>query len=69
MTALAGFIPLQIGNLKSTVEIVRRVQGLSNSVAKTAIQLEWGGKTIRVLDPISLLPCKLEPVSTVPQEQ
>jgi hypothetical protein len=69
MTALSGFIPFQIGDLKSTIEVVRRIPGLSDSVATPAIQVEWGGKTIRVLNPISLLACKLELVATVPQEK
>ena len=34
-----------------------------------AIQAEWDGKTIRVLDPISLLACKLELAATVSQEK
>lgn len=69
MTALAGAIPFQIGDLKSTIEIVRRVPGISDSAHTPAIQAEWDGKTIRVLDPISLLACKLELVARVPQEK
>lgn len=34
-----------------------------------AVQAEWNGRTIRVLDPISLLAAKLELVATVPQEK
>jgi len=68
MTALAGVIPLQIGGLKSNIEIVRRLPGTSGSVDNMAVQAEWNGKTIRVLDPISLLACKLELAATVPQE-
>ena len=34
-----------------------------------AIQAEWNGKTIQVLDPISLLASKLELVATVSQEK
>lgn len=69
MTALAGTIPFQIGDLKSTIEIVRRIPGISDSVNTPAIQAEWNGKTIRVLDPISLLACKLELAASVAQEQ
>ena len=69
MTALAGVIPFQIGGLKSNIEIVRRIPGVSGSVDALAIQAEWNGKTIRVLDPISLLACKLELVASVPQEK
>jgi hypothetical protein len=68
MTALAGVIPLQIGGQKSNIEIVRRIPGTSGSVDDLAIQAEWNRKTIRVLDPVSLLACKLELVATVPQK-
>ncbi|HUA68394.1 MAG TPA: hypothetical protein VMA13_07575 [Candidatus Saccharimonadales bacterium] len=68
MTALAGVIPLQIGGLKSNIEIVRRLPGVSGSVDALAIQAEWNGKAVRVLDPISLLACKLELAATVPQK-
>ena len=33
------------------------------------MQSEWNGKIIRVLDPISLLACKLELVASVSQEK
>jgi len=69
MTALAGTIPFQIGTLKSNIEIVRRISGVSGSVDARAVQAEWNGKTIRVLDPISLLACKLELVARVSQER
>ncbi len=69
MTALAGTIPFQIGDLKSNIEIVRRIPGVSGSVDTLAVQAEWNGKIIRVLDPISLLACKLELVASVPQEK
>ncbi len=67
MTALAGTIPFKIGSLKSNIEVVRRIPGVSGSVNELAVQAEWNGKTIRVLDPISLLACKLELVASVPQ--
>ncbi len=69
MTALAGVIPFQIGGVKSNIEVVRRIPGVSGSVEALAVQAEWNGKTIRVLDPISLLACKLELVASVPQEK
>jgi hypothetical protein len=68
MTALSGFIPFQIGNLKSSIEIVRRIPGISAHIETPAIQAVWNGKTIRVLDPISLLACKLELATTVQQK-
>jgi hypothetical protein len=69
MTALAGIIPFQIGGLKSNIEVIRRIPGISGSVDALAVQAEWNGKTIRVLDPISLLACKLDLVASVPQEK
>jgi hypothetical protein len=67
MTSLAGAIPFHIGDLKSVIEVVRRIPGVSGSVDELAVQTEWNGKTIRVIDPISLLACKLELVTSVPQ--
>lgn len=68
MTALAGTIPFRIGDLKSNIEIVRRIPGVSGSVDALAIEAKWKDKTIRLLDPISLLACKLELAATVPQK-
>jgi hypothetical protein len=68
ITALSEFIPFQIGPLKSSVEIVRRIPGISDHINTPAIQAEWNEKTIRVLDPISLLACKLELAATVSQK-
>jgi hypothetical protein len=31
MTALAGFIPFHIGDLKSAIEVVRRIPGISDA--------------------------------------
>lgn len=69
LTALAGVIPFQIGDLKSNIEVVRRIPGVSGSVDALAIQAVCDGKALRVMDPISLLACKLELVATVPQEK
>ena len=68
MTALAGCVPFQIGDLKSNIEIVRTVPGISGSIDALAIEAELGSKIIRVLDPISLLACKLDLVATISQE-
>ena len=68
MTALAGVIPFRIGDLRSNIEILRRVPGVSGTVEATAIDAEWNGHSIRVLDPISLLASKLELVAKVAQE-
>jgi len=69
MTAFSGAIPFQIGDLKSTIEVVRRIPGISDSMETPAIYAEWEGNTIRVLDPVSLLACKLELAATVSQEK
>ena len=68
MTALAGCVPFQIGDLKSNIEIVRTVPGISGSIDALAIEAELSGKIIRVLDPISLLACKMDLLATVSQE-
>jgi hypothetical protein len=68
MTVLAGAVPFKIGDLKSNIEIVRRIRGISGSAEALAIRAEWNGMEIRVLDPISLLACKLELAACVPQE-
>lgn len=69
MTALSGVIPFQIGKEKSAIEVVRRIPGVSQYVLTPAIQVDWGGIPIRVLDPISLLASKLELAATVSQEK
>ena len=70
MTALAGAIPFRIGNLKSNIEVVRSIPGVATgAVDALAVRAEWGGKQIRVLDPISLLLCKLELALKLPQEK
>ncbi len=70
MTALAGVVPVRIGELDTNVEIVRGVPGVtSTTVEALAVEMEWSGKTIRVLDPISLLVCKVELALTVSQQK
>lgn len=70
MTALAGAIPIVIGDLKSNIEVVRSIPGVSvGSVDKLAIQAEWSGKEIRVMDPISLVACKLKLAFMVSQQK
>jgi hypothetical protein len=69
MTSLAGFIQFQVGDLKSTIEVVRRIPGVLGSVETLAVEAERAGKKIRVLDPISLLSCKLELATTVSQDK
>ena len=60
MTALAGAIPLRIGKHPSNIEVVRLIPGVPiASVDDLAIATKFGGQQIRVLDPISLLLCKV----------
>jgi hypothetical protein len=68
ITALAGAVPFSIGGAKSNIDIVRHVPGLSATAMEAlAIQAEWTGRQIRVLEPISLLAGKLELALTLPQ--
>lgn len=67
LTALAGVVPLRMRNLSTAVEVVRRLPGVPTKKETPAIQAEWNGTKIRVLDPISLLACKLELAATVSQ--
>ena len=70
MTALAGAIPFQIGKFASNIEVVRQIPGVPDRAVETlAISAEWGGRQIRVLDPISLLVCKVNLALTVSQEK
>lgn len=70
ITALAGAVPVSIGGARSNIEIVRRVPGVSpTAIEALAIEAEWSGRQIRVLDPISLLTGKLELALTVSQTQ
>ena len=45
MTVLAGVIPFQIGNLKSNIEIIRRIPGVSGARSEHSrrLQLKWNG--------------------------
>lgn len=69
MTALSGFIEVQIDGIKSVIEVVRRIPGLSDSMQTPAIQAQWEDKAIRVLDPVSLLACKIQLAGTLSQEK
>jgi len=68
MTAFAGAALFKIGDLKANIEFVRRVPGVSSvEVAKWAVVSERESRTIRVIDPVSLLACKLNLALTVDQ--
>ena len=69
MTALAGTIPFRIGKQPSNIEIVRLIPGVSaTTVDALAIGAKLSGQYIRVLDPISLMLCKVNLALTVSQE-
>lgn len=68
MTALAGAIPFRIGRLPSNIEVVRLLPGVSTPTVETlAVRAELSGQQIRVLDPVSLLLCKVNLALTVSQ--
>ena len=70
MTALAGAIPVRVDDEETSIEIVRSIPGVTAASVETlAVEMEWNGKTIRVLDPISLLICKVELALTVSQQK
>jgi hypothetical protein len=69
MTALAGAIPVRIGSEASLIEVVRQVPGVAITAVDTlAVETQFGQQQIRVLDPISLLVCKLKLSLTVDQK-
>lgn len=68
MTALAGAIPFRIGRLSSNIEVVRSIPGAPSSAEKAAVEIEWNGKQLRLLDPVSLFASKLELFATIPQD-
>lgn len=68
MTAFAGAIPWSIGAQESAIDLVRLVPSVASAeIEKLAITHEFSGQPIRVLDPVSLLKCKLDLALTVDQ--
>ena len=68
MTAFAGAVYFQIGGVQANIEFIRTIPGVSPAEAtKWAIASEYGGKEIRVVDPVSLLICKLNLALSVDQ--
>ena len=68
MTAFAGAALFKIGDIQANIEFVRTVPGVSaGEVRKWAVAAERDGKSIRVIDPVSLLACKLDLALTVDQ--
>ena len=70
MTALAGAIPIRINQQETIIEVVRNVPGVDSNLINTlAVEMVWRDTSVRVLDPISLLACKVELALTVPQQK
>ena len=60
MTAFAGGVPFHVGDLATKIEFVRHLPGVENAkIEARAMTAQRDGKELRVLDPISLLSCKL----------
>jgi hypothetical protein len=69
MTALAGIIPIRIGEKSSNIEVVRSVPGVNSDVVeKTAMTFEFEGSSVRVINPIALVSAKLTSATSVSQE-
>jgi len=69
-TALAGLVPIKLGETKTCIEFVRLVPGLGkNKIEGWAIVARRGQKEIRVLDPVSLLASKANMAVTLDQKQ
>ena len=70
ITALAGAIPLTVDGAPGNIEIVRLIPGVSDREAEEhAVEREFEGETIRVLDPISLLYAKARLALLVSQKE
>ena len=70
MTSLAGVIPLAIGGARTSIEVVRLFPGIPQErIQQWALTASRGGKEIRVLDPLSLLTCKLRLALKVDQRE
>lgn len=70
MTAFAGGVAWSIGEHHSRVEFVRQVPGATaEEVEKLAVEHDYFGQPVRVMDPISLLACKLTLALTVNQSK
>ncbi len=67
MTSLAGIIPFRINGFDSCIEVVRTIPGAPSSADEAAIEAEWNGKQLRILDPVSLFASKLKLLATVSQ--
>lgn len=70
MTAFAGGVALKIMEAETNVEFIRTVPGVSAAESnRWAVASQRDGVAVRVLDPISMLACKLHLALTVDQTQ
>lgn len=70
MTALAGIIPFKVGELRTSIEVVRSFPGMPTAqIRQWALTASRGGREIRVLDPLSLLSSKLRLALEVDQKE
>ena len=68
MTAFAGGVSWQIGENLSSVEFIRQVPGATKeAIEKRAVMHDYFGESIRIIDPVSLLICKLNLALSVDQ--
>ena len=59
-TAFAGAVIFRIGGEQANIEFVRNMPGVTaTEINRWAVSSEQVGKAIRVVDPVSLLACKL----------
>lgn len=70
LTAFAGAVPWAVGAEPTRIEFVRQVPGTTAREIETlAVEHAYLGKRARVIDPVSLLGCKLDLALTVNQSQ
>ncbi|MCX6892915.1 MAG: hypothetical protein NTX51_15570 [Verrucomicrobia bacterium] len=70
MTALAGIVSFLVGGSPTTIEVLRLIPGVRpNVVERLAADYEFAGYRVRVVDPISLLSCKLYLALNVDQRE
>jgi hypothetical protein len=70
MTSLAGIVPCKIRGQPTSIEFVRTSPGINPEEAdRSAAEYEVLGRRVRVLDPVSLLSCKLHLALKVNQKE
>ena len=70
LTAFVGAVPWSVGSKQTRIEFVRRVPGTTaHEIETLAVEYDYLGKQMRIIDPVSLLGCKLDLSLTVDQSQ